>query len=218
MSTDGLPSDVFDWMVKAVQYQQNYFDVVCGHKWTEYKQSDYSILRRHIGFAIFGAPKENPNGTNGFTGYEERQLSYINDVFDAIIKQNNRKQVVCISFLYVCIKTEDLDATAPVISVHNYGSPSTNTIFIDPYAQAYENWQHYLQENRIPESVLCYPKNGVYSAVNGNVDVEFETLPAGKKSGKVLRSLGTFAATLCLAGSTVVDFLPLGLPFLIGEV
>jgi hypothetical protein len=213
MSEDWLPV----WMVKAMQCQQNYFDVVCGHKWTEYKQSDYSILKRNIGFAIFGAPKEKPNGINGFTGYEGRQLSCVNDVFGAIMEQNNGKEVVYVSFIYVCVKTEDLNGTAPVISVHKYDSPSENDIiFIDPYARAFESWQHYLSENSIPESVLCYPTNGVYSAVNGKVDVEFKMLPANT-GRKVLRFLGIGAAELFQVGATVVKSLPLELTLLTGE-
>jgi len=50
----------------------------------------------------------------------------------------------------------------------------------------------------MPEYVLCCPRNGVYSAVNGAVDVEFGISPTGWTGAKVLQGLDIGGTVLSL--------------------
>jgi hypothetical protein len=80
----------------------------------------------------------------------------------------------------------------------------------------YKNWQDYLDNNKIPECVLCYPKSGVYSAVNGAVKVEFGISPAGRTGAKVLKVLDT-GGTVLSGGATVAKLvLPVTTPVVAG--
>jgi hypothetical protein len=204
MSVDWTSDEIRAWKQRAKQYQQNYLDVLCGRKWTKYNESDYFNLMRNIGFAIFEEPKETPDETNDFTGYKKRELRCINSILDAI-KRHTTRQHIYVSFLYVCIKTEDLEATSPVISVSNHGSADINDIiFIDSYARVYKNWQDYLESNKLAECALCYPRNGMYSAVSGYVDVAFGISPAGQVGAKVLQGLDTTGAALEVGASCIV--------------
>jgi len=62
----------------------------------------------------------------------------------------------------------------------------------------YEGWQDYLEKCTMPEYVLCCPRNGVYSAVNGAVDVEFGISPTGWTGAKVLQGLDIGGTVLSL--------------------
>jgi hypothetical protein len=76
-----------------------------------------------------------------------------------------------------------------------------------------------LDNNTIPESVLCYPRNGVYSAVNGTVEVEFDFSPAGRTGAKVLQGLDIGATVLSVGAAwTLIAglFLPVALPVVAG--
>jgi hypothetical protein len=61
--------------------------------------------------------------------------------------------------------------------------------FIALLVNRYKNWQDYLKNNTLPNCIFCYPKNDVYSAVNGVVEVEYGISPAGKIGKKILRDL-----------------------------
>jgi hypothetical protein len=83
----------------------------------------------------------------------------------------------------------------------------------------YKTWQDYLENNTIPECVLCYPRNGVYSAVNGDVEVEFGISPAGRTGAKVLQGLDIGGTVLSVgaAGTLIAGlFWPVALPFVAG--
>jgi hypothetical protein len=222
MPVDWNSREMAVWQEHARNQQQDYFHLIGGRKWTEYKPSDYVTLRRNIGYAVFGAPGEEPNETNGYTGYKRRHLSYIDKVFDVIknYKQQRRNQeVICVSFLFVYGIGRDGHVTFPVIGVYKYNSLFEHNIYIDSCARVYKNWQDYLENNKLPECALCYPSNGVYSAVNGQVQVEFGISPAGKTSRKVLQGLDTAGGVLGLGASGVAVaaiFMPVTLPTLLG--
>jgi hypothetical protein len=211
------------WQEQARNEQQSYFSMPGSHIWTKYKQSDYKNLRRNIGFAVFGVPGE-PIETNDYTGYDERQLSCINTIFDVVknCKQKHRNQeVIYVCFLFVYAKIGDGHATFPVICVRKYDFPfHLENVFIDSCARVYKDWQDYMENNRLPECALCYPRNGMYSAVNGQVQVEFGISPAGMTSSKVLQGLDIAGGVIGLGASGIAVttlFMPVALPFIIGQ-
>lgn len=224
MPVDWNSHEMSVWREQARKLQQDYCNMLGGRMWTKYKQSDYNNLRRNIGFAVFGVPGEEPNETNDYTGYEKRQLSCIDKFFHVVknYKQEHRQQeVICVFFLFVYGKVGDSHAAIPVIGVRKYDSPSQHgNLFIDSCARVYKSWQDYLENNRLPECALCYPRNGMYSTVNGQVQVEFGISPAGMTSSKVLQGLDIAGGVLGLGASGIAVtalFMPVALPFLLGQ-
>jgi hypothetical protein len=198
------------WQEKAVKEQQCYYDLLGTPKWREFKPQDYNKLKRNIGFALYGPPKKEPDeNSKDDTGYTIQELKYINTIFDTIkncMKKHADQQNIWVSFLFVLTKTEDYYIRVPVIRIpeHDFTVQQNNNIFIDSSGRVYKDWQNYLENNKLPECVLCFPKNGVYSAVKGVVEVEFGISPAVKR-GKFLRGL---AYGLAAAGLGAALFVP----------
>ncbi|PNF41721.1 hypothetical protein B7P43_G03435 [Cryptotermes secundus] len=224
MSVDWNSHEMSVWKQKARNEQQAYFNLPVAHQWANYGQSDYNNLRRNIGFAMFGLPREEPNKICDYTGYNKKELSCINTVFDVIknYKQEYKnKEVICVRFIFVYAKIGDNDAEFYVIGVRKYVSRfRIENIFIDSCARVYKNWQDYLKNNKLPECALCYPRNGMYSAVNGQVQVEFGISPAGEISSKVLQGLDITGGVLGLGASGIAVaslFMPVAFPFILGQ-
>jgi len=225
MAVDWSADGMLMWREKAVKEQQDYSDLLGTPMWREFEPSHYGNLKQQIGFALFGDPEEEPSANlNESTGYTDKKLKHINKIFDVINKctqQNENPKNICISFLFVSGKTTDACITVPVIRILQFDTVFRQNInlFIDSCGRVYKNWQDYLKNNRIPECVLCYPRNGVYSAVNGAVDVEFGVSPAGRTGAKVLRGLDIGGTVLSVgaAGAFMVGLIvPVALPVVAG--
>ena len=83
----------------------------------------------------------------------------------------------------------------------------------------YEGWLDYLENNTLPECVLCYPRNGVYSVVNGAVEVEFGISPAVRTGAKVLQYLDIRGTVLSVGAAGILIaglFAPVALPVVAG--
>jgi hypothetical protein len=198
------------WQEKARKEQQCYCDLLSTPMWREFRPPDYNNLKKNIGFALYGPPGEEPdeNSKDG-TGYTNAHLKDINHIFDIIkkcMKKHRDQQNIWVSFLFVLAKTERDYIRVPVIRIpeHDVSVQQNNNIFIDSSGRVYKDWQNYLKKNKLPVCVLCYPKNGVYSAVLGVVEVEFGISPAGK-TRKLLRGLGY---GLAVAGIGVALLVP----------
>ena len=213
------------WKGEAIKEQQECFDLLGTPMWRKFKPSQYGDLKRKIGFALFDVPEEEPCANLNYdTGYRDKKLKEINEIFDIIQKcmqcHKNPKNI-CVSFLFLSGKTRDDYITVPVIRILQFDIAFKQNInlFIDSCGRVYEGWQDYLENNMIPECVLCYPKNGVYSAVNGAVEVEFGISPAGQTGAKVLQGLdiGGTVLSVAAAGTLIARFfLPVALPVVAG--
>jgi hypothetical protein len=192
MPVDWNSHGIVKWKEEAVKMQQGYCHLFGNQKWREYKPSDYSKLKRNIGCAMFGLPKNvGDENVNGGTGYTDEQFKHINVIFDIIkrLKEKyNNQENICVSFLFVVGKAEDNYVRFPVIRIpeHDVTLQQNNNIFIDASGRVYKDWQDYLNNNTLPDCVICYPKSGIYSARNGVVEVEFGISPAGKVGSKFL--------------------------------
>jgi hypothetical protein len=213
------------WKEVATREQQGYFDLLGREPWREFQPSHYNELKRSIGFALFGPPEKVPdeNSTDG-TGYTDKQLEHINTIFGIIrkgMKQHKDPKNICVSFLFVSGKAGDDFITIPVIRIPVFDTIFRQNIinFVDSFGRVYEDWQDFLENNRIPECVICYPKNGMYSAVNGNVEVEFGISPAAKTGRKVLEGFDIGGTVLGVGASvffTAAMFVPFAEPVIAG--
>ena len=222
MAVDWKDDGMRKWREEAVKEQQDSFDTIGTPMWREFEPSDYGHLKRQIGFALFGVPEEKPCAKlNDGTGYRDEKLKEINKIFDIIkkcTKYNENPNKICVSFLLVFGKTKDSHITVPVIRILQFDKVFEQNInvFIDPYGRVYKDWKDYLDNNIVPDCVLCYPTNGVYSAVNGSVEVEFGISPAGRRGAKVLEVLDN-AGTVLSGGATLARLvLPVTMPVVAG--
>jgi hypothetical protein len=186
MAVDWSDGEMIKWREEVVKEQKVCFDVFGTPIWREFEPSHYGNLKRQIGYALFGAPDEEPSANfNESTGYTDKKLKEIMNIFDIINKctnHNENPKNICVSFFFLFGKTGNKCFSVPVIRFPQFDTVFRQNInhFIDSCGRVYKNWQDYLENNKIPECVLCYPINGVYSAVNGTVDVEFGISPAGR--------------------------------------
>ena len=217
MAVDWSDGEMLKWREEVVKLQQEGFDLFGTPMWREFEPPHYSELKRQIGFAIFGNPEEEPSANlNESTGYTDKKLKQINKIFDIIKKftqHNENPKDICVSFLFVFGKTRNKCITVPVIRFPQFDTVFKQNMnhFIDSCGRVYKNWQDYLENNTIPECVLCYPINGVYSAGNGTVDVEFGFSPAGRRGAKFLKLLDIGGSVLNVgaAGALIVAHMAL---------
>jgi len=224
MAVDWNIDGRLEWKEKAVKEQQDNFHLLSTPMWREFEPPRYDILKREIGFAWFGCPEEEPCELNEFTGYTDKKPKEINKIFDIIkksLKNHTNPKNICASFLHVLGKTEHGHITAPVIRILYSDSISRENInlFIDSSGRVYKGWEDYLENNTLMECVLCYPRNGVYSAVNGAVNVGFRISPAGRTGAKFLQGLDIGGKVLNVGAAGVLTaamVAPVALPLVQG--
>jgi hypothetical protein len=225
MAIDWNADGMREWREEVVREQQDYFDLFGKPMWRKFEPSRYGDLKRQIGFALFDFPEEEPCADlNDGTGYTDKNLKEINKLFDIIkkgMKYHKNPKNICVSFLFVFGKTRDASIAVPVIQIPQFDIIFKQNInlFIDSCGRVYEGWQDYLENNTLPECVLCYPRNGVYTAVNGAVEVEFGISPAGQIGAKVLQGLDSGGPVLNVgaAGALITGlFVPVVLPVVAG--
>jgi hypothetical protein len=225
MAVDWSSYGMCMWKEQAVKEQQDYFELLGDSMWRRFKPSDYNNLKRNIGFALFGFPEKEPDeNSNDCTGYMDEKLKHINKIFCIIkkyVEKHGDSENICVNFLFVLGKAGDVSSVFPVIKTPQFRRVfrEKNDIFIDSCGRVYQGWQDYLENNTIPECVLCYPKNGMYSAVNGIVEVEFGISPAGQTGMKVLQGFDVGGTVLGLGATGVLiaaACVPVAWPFVAG--
>ena len=225
MAVDWKDDGMRKWREEVVKEQQDCCNTLGKLRWREFEPSHYEHLKRQIGYQLFGVPKEKPcKKLNDGTGYRYDKLKEINKIFDIIkkcTKYNENPNKICVSFLLVFGKTKDSHITVPVIRIQQYdkGLDQNNNVFIDTCGRVYKDWKDYLDNNIVPDCVLCYPTNGVYSAVNGSVEVEFGISPAGRRGAKVLKVLdnaGTALGVVATGALILGLFEPVTMPVVAG--
>ncbi|XP_072397360.1 uncharacterized protein [Diabrotica undecimpunctata] len=196
----------------------------------------HDLLKKKIGFALFGPPVQE-------TGYDEVQNSEIDNLFKPILKHNNfyaeYQDQVELAFIYVVLEPTHTQAADRRREDPNY-NPRTDIspipifvlrkcrvekgeacrIFIDHGGRVYSNWQDYLTNNKLPESIMVLPKNGRYRVENDRVLLEKHETPSSGVLNTVLR-VGDLTSTLAGIGSGTLMFAGavtsvIGAPVLIG--
>jgi hypothetical protein len=223
LSEDNMPVDwnsdrIQKWMDSGKEEQQGYCDsphIVNGR---EYEISDTSNLKKIIGSALFEDSEKEQ--VENFTDEQRKHISKVSDSIKKSVKKHEVKYIR-LYVLYVLVMAADGCMKLPVIKLlkPDINTQQDNNIFIDFSGRVYKNWKDYLKNNTLPSCILCYPKNGVYSVVNGVVEVEYGTSPAGKKLRKFLRRLD-FGFTALGLGATLVGTaalcFPVALPVVAG--
>jgi len=161
-------------------------------------------------FALFGVSEKEP--VENFTNKHWKHISKIfSSIKNFMKKHENEKIRVSLLFVLVKAGVDYLKLSVIKLLKHDIDTQQDNNIFIVFCGRVYKNWEDYLKNNTLPKSIICYPKNGVYSAVNGFVEVEYGISPAGKRGGKFHRVLD-FGYTVLGVGATGVGIAALCVP------
>ncbi|PSN47893.1 hypothetical protein C0J52_03384 [Blattella germanica] len=181
-----------EWLKNCRDEQQMYQQLLGRNLYTKYKPSDYDNLKRNIGFAIYDKPIEDATHENEYLGYNSKQRKLINSIFNLLQeckKEHNDKDNIFVSFIFVHIKIEDYNIRTPVIRI-----PKTDNYrcgydyIIDSTPRIYSSWQDYLDNNKLPDCLMCYPRNGCYS-LGSEVQLDKCVSPEGQIGSKVLKGI-----------------------------
>lgn len=173
--------------------------------------SEMTILKIKIGFALFGKPKLEPNSENQFTGYGGYNLKCILKIFDKIVTGQDYNRVLMAP---VFVLLEGKGQSINQVAVFRIPSQKNKEDywFVDNVGRLYKSWDGFLHNNKLPASNWCYPKNGVYSGnLEGDVEVCFGCTPPAKLSGKILNVADTASSIVGLGAGVGVFFPPVAL-------
>lgn len=100
-----------------------------------------------------------------------------------------------------------------LIKVFAYGA-NCKIYYVDMAARVYESFEHYLETNKLPYSILCFPKNGQVS-FDAAGDIEIECRNVGLKN-KIFNVTDVVLGVVGMVGSagTIIATGGLAIPFL----
>ncbi|KAJ9589554.1 hypothetical protein L9F63_017242 [Diploptera punctata] len=174
--------------------QELYWNQFHEHNWPEYKiNRDEHILKGNIGFAFFGGPN-NPDETNEDINYNEEEREFIDNMFKLIMKLEKdhlKENNLWVSFVCVSCKYGDHITEIPVIRVPNvHGTGSANEdMFIDRKFRVYKSWQDYLDNNKLSQCLMYYPRGGKYFNHGDHLILEMRYSPEAQRGTQVLNIL-----------------------------
>lgn len=156
------------WELVAREAQQRYAETWGSRKWEVFLQSERTLLDTRVGLALFGPPDEQ------LGGYKQKQVKTITKLCDMIVRKTknytNLGQVK-ISCIFVSAKSRKDRFTVPLIRVLKYDNAddACNHRFVDSNCRMYRGWDDFLKRNKLPQCLLLYPTNGIYTLKNGKV-------------------------------------------------
>jgi hypothetical protein len=219
MPVDWNCDSMLKWKDLTQKKQQEYYDSPNIFKRRDCKLSDIFNPMKIIMLALFGVSEEEP--VENVSCKLLKQENKIFGIIEKFMKKHKDEENICVSVLFVLVKAGDGYVKLPVVKLrkHDINTQQNINIFIVFCGRVYKNWQDYLKNNTLPNCILCYPKNGVYSAVNGIVEVEYGISPAGRTGRKFLRGLD-FGRTVLSCCATLVGIaalcFPVALPVVAG--
>jgi hypothetical protein len=178
-----------------------------------YSGQNRTDLERKVAYAMFGPPSQLPNALlNTGTGYKKKQLKVVRKTCDTILKQTGQAET-SVSFLFICVKVHNDSPATPVFRI---GTKTENCVadngatdvYVDGDRRVYRGWIDYLKNNRLPRCLVYYPQNGVYTATESKVDVDFGESPACSLSVRVLNAVDITASLV----ATVLGITALAVP------
>ncbi|KAG8271668.1 hypothetical protein J6590_057688 [Homalodisca vitripennis] len=197
--------DVREFKKEAQTTQQEYCDLLGDREWDVIEVNSRSILRRKVGFGIFGPPPSIPTPENRETGYSKEQFDVLEKVCDQLVEtldfSNRNIHFACI---FMVMKVFNDRYTVPLFKAKGEDESSSKCVFVDTGARKYSSWDDYLQNNTLQKCIYCYPTNGLYENNNSNeVCVSFGTSPACDVTSRVLSFLDT-VSTVATVSATIV--------------
>ncbi|XP_042909159.1 uncharacterized protein [Parasteatoda tepidariorum] len=198
MSDWGAP-DVQAWKEEARALQQNMFLRLGDRHWDEWDKTDETVLQRKVGFGLYGQPENLPDGNN--LGYNPEQFKNIKRIADTILEYSNSSRIIRFYCIFVFGKIWEKRFNIPVFKVKG---KQNQTLFVDSDCRVYESWRNYLDSNRLPKCMYCYPRDGLYLGYNGQVLVDFGTSPECDLKNRIWSFFNGAATVVSFASTTVM--------------
>ncbi|CAL1278294.1 unnamed protein product [Larinioides sclopetarius] len=175
--------DVKAWKEEARALQQNMFLRLGDREWDEWDRLDITILYRKVGFGLYPLPKNNLNPK-----YTKKQFKNIKFVADVILENAKSSSAMYFACIFIFGKIKDDQFFIPVFKVKG---KQNQTLFVDTNRHIYKKWQDYLNSNRLPKCMYCYPRDGLYQGEENQVLIDFGTSPACDPKSGILSIDGT---------------------------
>ncbi|PSN56809.1 hypothetical protein C0J52_02676 [Blattella germanica] len=189
--------EVVEWKAVATEQQQSLCELLRNSP-SLYGKNNRIDLEKKIAYAMYGPPERLPGDGFG-TGYKKKQLKKIRSVSNLVFKNNSGSQI-SVSFLFICVYMKNVNISLPVLRVM-----TDKVLFVDFDHRIYQSWNDFLKNNKLPKCFVCYPRDGIYTEVDGSVDVEFGESPACSLPEKVLNILDiTVSVTAAALGVTAL--------------
>ncbi|XP_045770870.1 uncharacterized protein LOC123871232 [Maniola jurtina] len=197
--------DIKQFKKEARTSQQEYCDLLGDREWDVIENWEWNILRRKVGFGLYGPPAATPTSDNRNTGYDKEQLDVIEKICDQLVEnlnfKNNNIRFACI---FVVMKVFDKRYTVPVFKAKRDVDGSSGCVFVDTGARKYADWQDYLSNNTLQKCIYCYPTRGLYEYTEDNeVRVSFGTSPACDFISRVFSIFDTAATCVTVVATGV---------------
>lgn len=219
--------EVESWKAEAIKMQQNIYEMLGGDRMEPglYSSQNRTDLERKVAYAMYGPPPQLPNRElNAGTGYKKKQLKIVRKTCNVILKQTRYTEVF-VSFLFVCIKIPGGKLVTPLFRVvaesirkNDIDESEETAFYVDGSRRVYKGWMDYMKNNKLPKCFMCYPHNGIYTATDSKVDVEFGESPACNLSGKVLDAVDITLTLVVTALGVTALVVPVSAPVAIAAV
>ncbi|KAJ9589555.1 hypothetical protein L9F63_017243, partial [Diploptera punctata] len=172
------------------QKQQRYHKHFGKQEWSQFKPPDYNNLKKMIGYAFFNSPNLIGEKEEAIYRPTPEQNTFIDKIFQLILRtkeKHSNKNTIWLSFTLVCCSAAENLTEVHVVRVPEYDpTSSTNTdMFIDSCFRVYKNWQDFLDNNKLPECIMYYPKGGTYFNHNEGLELEMTESPQANIGSKI---------------------------------
>jgi hypothetical protein len=156
------------WELVAREAQQRFYETWGGRKWDVFLQSECKLLEARVAHALFGRAAEQADR------YNKQQLKTVAKLCDLIGKKTRKyanSGQAKVAFVFVSAKSKTDRFTVPLIRVlkYDYADDLRNHRFIDSNCNVYSNWECFLKRNKLPQCLMLYPTNGIYTQKDGRV-------------------------------------------------
>lgn len=192
------------WKEIARNEQQQFLEIFGCVDWDVYRPEERRLFHDKVGLVIFGPPP--------LTNYNKEQVAHIKKVTDVIIREDAHvfPGSTWMSIVVLFVKPPKGDYYChPVFRVPKYsGNSNRQHSFVDCIGRVYNSWNDFMENNKLPESEICYPVNGVYRQdAFGQVELKF-----GHCKSSVLMEVADIANNLLAFGSFGVAATALAFP------
>lgn len=184
------------WKEIAEKTQFDLNDLLGSRCWDEINKNDLFLLKRKIGFATCGNPKEMPTSNNYFTGYSVENLEMIKVISNQIISISDHDPILFACTFLILFWDNEI-STTPVFRIVN----KNGNIFVDINGRVYNDWESFINENQLPKCSYCCPLNGEYISEN-TLELQFNESPACRLINKAVDYIDT-TATVISIGATL---------------
>uniref|UniRef100_V5G249 DUF4781 domain-containing protein n=1 Tax=Anoplophora glabripennis TaxID=217634 RepID=V5G249_ANOGL len=224
-------ADIVEWEEAAYKEQNAFCHMLGDRRWDRIKPNEGVILRRKIGYGLYGPPTRNPDPKNPYDiGYKPEEDIEIKKIYDVILeegKEYENRGHTWFACIFISCKMYDKRFTFPVFRIlKNYAKDNyskNNCTFIDHNCRVYETWDDYLANNTLPACLILYPRDGIYQLKdNENVDCIKDRSCACYVSSRTIGVLD-YAATAAGIGASAIGLaaicaVPIAGPIMAGAV